>query len=81
MASRAIKTARRGPTLAQIRQWPATTDVGTAGSALGYGRSASYEAVRTGRFPVKTIRVGHRIRVLTADLLRVLEGGDHAEAG
>lgn len=73
-------TAARGMTLTQIRKLPATIDVETAACALGHSRSASYEAIRTGRFPVRTIRVGHRIRVLTADLIRVLEGRDDAAA-
>lgn len=67
-------------TLAQVRKLPATTEVEIAARALGSSRSASYEAIRNGRFPVKTIKVGHRIRVLTADLVRVLEGGGDAPA-
>jgi Helix-turn-helix domain len=67
--------AARGLTLAQVRKLPATTDVATAARALGFGRSTSYEAIRTGEFPVKTISVRGRVRVLTADLIRVLEGG------
>ncbi len=63
-----------GMTLAQARSLPATTDVEVAAQAFGISRAGAYESIRTGRFPVKTIRVGHRIRVLTADLIRVLEG-------
>ena len=68
--------AARGLTLAQIRRWPPTCEVSAAAEALGFSRSTSYEAIKTGKFPVKTITVGRRIRVLTADLIRVLEGGD-----
>jgi Helix-turn-helix domain len=68
----------KGLTLAQVRKLPATTDVATASQALGLGRSTSYDAIRTGEFPVKTISVRGRIRVLTADLIRVLEGGSDA---
>jgi hypothetical protein len=68
-----------GPTLREIRKWPPTVAVETSAPPLGISRSGAYEAIRTGKFPVKTIRVGHRIRVLTADLIRVLEGdGDAA---
>ena len=69
----------RSPTLREIRKWPPTVKVEVAARPLGISRSGAYEAIRTGKFPVKTIRVGHRIRVLTADLIRVLEGdGDAA---
>jgi hypothetical protein len=67
-------TARR-MTLAQVRKLPATVDVGTAASALGVGRSTLYEAIRLGESPVKVLTVQRRVVVLTADLLRVLEGG------
>lgn len=72
-------TARR-LTLAQIRKLPATVDVGTAASALGIGRSTLYEAIRVGESPVKTLEVRRRVVVLTADLVRVLEGGSDAPA-
>jgi hypothetical protein len=72
--------AARGLTLSQVRRLPATIDVAVAAQALGYSRSHSYEAIRTGCFPVKTITVGRRIKVLTADLVRVLEGGGDAPA-
>ena len=70
-----MTTAAR-PTLAEIKtSWPPTVDVTTGALALGVSRSALYEAVRTGSCPVKTIPVGHRTRILTADLIRVLENG------
>lgn len=47
--------------------WP------TVGQALGFGRTAVYEAARRGELPVPVIRIGHRCRVPTAALLRVLE--------
>jgi excisionase family DNA binding protein len=70
--------AARGLTLDQIRKLPATIDVATAAQALGIGRATLYEAIRTGQSPVKTLGVQRRIRVLTADLIRVLEGGADA---
>ncbi len=65
-------------TLAQVRKLPATCDVGTAAAALGFGRSTAYEAIRTGDFPVRTLTVKRRVVVLTADLIRVLEGSGTA---
>lgn len=73
-------TARR-PTLAQVRKWPATVPVTDGALALGFARSSLYEAIRRGESPVKTIAVQRRIMVLTADLIRVLEGGSDAAAG
>ena len=62
------------PTLAEIKTWPPTVDIPTAALALGVSRSALYEAVRSGRCPVESITVGRRTRILTADLIRTLEG-------
>jgi len=73
-----MKTRRL--TLAQVRKLPATIDVAVAASALGIGRSTLYEAIRLGESPVKTIEVRRRVLVLTADLVRVLEGGSDAPA-
>jgi hypothetical protein len=67
-------TTPRRPTLAEIRKWPATVEVPKGALALGVGRSTLYDAIRLGQSPVKTITVHRRVVVLTADLLRVLEG-------
>lgn len=68
-----MKTKTR-PTLTEIKKsWPPTVDVTEGSRALGVSRSALYEALRTGRCPVQTIQVGARIKLLTADLIRVLE--------
>ena len=66
--------ATERPTLAEIKSWPPTVDVPTAALALGVSRSALYEAVRSGRCPVESITVGRRTRMLTAALIRTLEG-------
>jgi Helix-turn-helix domain len=67
-------TERTGLTLAQIKRWPPTVPVEDGARALGVSRSAAYAAIAAGEFPVATIRVSRRLRVLTADLVRVLEG-------
>lgn len=67
-------TVTERPTLAEIKAWPPTVDIPTAALALGVSRSALYEAVRAGRCPVDSITVGHRTRILTAALVRTLEG-------
>jgi hypothetical protein len=67
--------AARSLTLAQIKRWPPTVRVEDGARALGCSRSTAYAAIAAGEFPVATIRINRRLRVLTADLLRVLEGG------
>jgi excisionase family DNA binding protein len=39
---------------------------------LGIGRSAGYELIRAGSFPVPVLRLGRKIRIPTAKLLAVL---------
>ncbi len=67
-------------TLAEVRTWPPTVNVGRAAEALGVSRAALYSALSRGERPVAVITVGHRLRVLTHSLVETLEGrGDHAE--
>ena len=51
---------------------PATLTVPQAAKKLGIGRSAAYEAARTGQIP--TLRIGRRILVPVRALERLLEG-------
>jgi predicted DNA-binding transcriptional regulator AlpA len=68
-------SANNSVTLDEIRRsWPPTIDVVTAGNAFGLGRAASYDLVRRGEFPCQVLRLGHRLRVVTADVIRVLSG-------
>lgn len=58
---------------------PPTTDAETAGRAIGIGRALAYDLVRRGEFPVRTLRLGRRVRVPTADLLALLGEGREPE--
>lgn len=49
----------------------ATTDVSTAGRVLGIGRNQAYAAVHSG--DIKSLRIGGRIVIPVAPLLRMLE--------
>ncbi|MGH3218976.1 MAG: helix-turn-helix domain-containing protein [Streptosporangiaceae bacterium] len=69
------QSSRRGATLREVRSWPATVDVEDAARALGISRASAYNAIAIGDFPGETIRVNRRLRVLTASLIEVLEGG------
>jgi predicted DNA-binding transcriptional regulator AlpA len=55
-----------------IRALGAVTDLPTAASIFGLGRSLAYELARTGDFPVPVIRVGSRYRVPVAAILAAL---------
>lgn len=56
-----------------LKDLPPTTTVVTACSLLGIGKSIGYRLIKEGAFPVKVIRFGSTYRVVTADLLRLLE--------
>lgn len=60
------------PTAAEIASWPPTVSVRDACRALGISKSAGYDAITRGQFPVRVIRAGSRLLVVTADLARVL---------
>lgn len=61
------------PTLADVRNWPATVGVGQAATALGISRSQLYADVQADEAPVRILRFGRRIRVVTASLVTLLE--------
>lgn len=69
-------------TRSELLALAATTDIVTGGRAFGLGRTASYELAQNGNFPCQVIKTGGTYRVITADLLRVLqitpEDGDGA---
>ena len=52
----------------RVRALGLHTDVATAASILGIGRSTAYDLIRRGTFPVRVVRVGSRIRVPVAPL-------------
>lgn len=61
-----------------LRRRP-TIDVETAAGLLGVSRGLAYSEARSGSLAgVPVLRVGHRLRVVTAPLLAVLQldGGD-----
>lgn len=59
-------------TEAAIHALGVKTDVATAGSIFGLGRTQSYAAVREGRFPVPVIKVGREAIVPTAPIRQLL---------
>ncbi len=69
-------TTNVGPVIAarieQLRQEP-TIDVETAAGLLGISRGLAYtEAAKGSLAGVPVLRVGHRLRVVTAPLLKTL---------
>lgn len=61
------------PTVDEIRSWPVTVDVLTAGRAFGLGRDQSYRMARDGSFPVPILRMGRSLRVSSAAVMRFLD--------
>ena len=61
------------PTAQEIRSWPAAIDVPTAGRCFCLGRDASYHLAQSGRFPVPVLRLGRRLVVTRASVMRALE--------
>jgi excisionase family DNA binding protein len=62
-----------GPTLEEVRGWPATVSVEEAASALGISRAHAYELIKDKEFPAKAFPVGRRIRVTTASILAIID--------
>ncbi|MFE5140288.1 DNA-binding protein [Streptomyces fagopyri] len=76
-------TEQAGPTLDDVRGWPATVPVPLAATALGISRSHLSDLIRRNQAPVKVLVLGpRRKRVVTASLVRTLESGAdaHGEA-
>jgi predicted DNA-binding transcriptional regulator AlpA len=61
-----------GWTPSRIRALGSVTDVPTAAAIFGIGRSAAYELVQLGGFPVPVLRLGSRYRVPVAAILAAL---------
>jgi len=59
-------------TLEAVRGLGMTTDVATAASILGFGRTKAYELAKNGQFPVQTLRIGRRYVVPVSAILRLL---------
>lgn len=77
---------RKGLTVAEALDLPVMFDVWpTLGSALGIGRTATYQLAREDALPIPCTRVGRQLRVRRSDLLNFLgireENGDGAGAG
>ncbi|AGK78599.1 helix-turn-helix transcriptional regulator [Streptomyces microflavus] len=68
-----MSTATVGPTLAEVREWPATVSVPEAARALGVSKSHLHDLVKRGEAPVRTLSFGTSRRVVTASLVHLLE--------
>jgi excisionase family DNA binding protein len=56
----------------EIRRLPAALTVVQAASLLGIGRSSAYQAVKSGVWPTRVLRIGRTIRIPSADVLALL---------
>ncbi|WP_433120266.1 helix-turn-helix domain-containing protein [Micromonospora sp. CA-246542] len=70
----------RTPSRVQVRVWTidavrdlgVTTDVETAATILGIGRTKAYALAKTNEFPVRLLRVGRRYLVPVQAILKLL---------
>lgn len=60
---------------------PRTCSLDDAARQLGIGRTTAYSLAQAGNFPARTIRVGHKYRVSTSDLDRLIDGDDRHDQG
>ena len=56
----------------EIRRLPAALTVVQAARLLGIGRSSAYQAVKSGAWPARVLRVGRTIRIPSAEVLALL---------
>jgi hypothetical protein len=66
------RLAFSGPTLDDVRAWPAAVDLPQACRALGISRAWGYELAASGEFPCRVLTVRGRRKVITASLIQVL---------
>ncbi len=59
-------------TVEKVKALGLTTDVATAASILGFGRTLAFDLLRTNEFPVPVLRVGRKLRVPVPGLLALL---------
>lgn len=59
-------------TEAEIRALGVRTDVATAASIFGVCKAEAYVHIKAGEFPVPPLRIGRRILIPVAPILRVL---------
>jgi predicted DNA-binding transcriptional regulator AlpA len=65
--------AGREWSLADIDRLPPTIDIPVAGSIIGLGRNKAYELVQRGEFPVPVLKLGCRLRVVTAHIRHLVD--------
>jgi hypothetical protein len=71
-----MTTTNRPPwSIERIHGLGMATDVETAGAILGIGRTKAYELTKTGRFPVRVLRIGRRYVVPIPEILTLLGAG------
>jgi helix-turn-helix protein len=66
------QVSKRAWTVAQVRELGMATDIETAASVLGIGRTTAYTLARSGDFPAPVIRIGRRYVVSVEGLLATL---------
>lgn len=63
----------RGMSRKELLGLPASVPLETGNRAFGIGRTTGYDLAKRGEYPCKVLRLGNAYRVITSDLLRVLD--------
>lgn len=71
----------RTMSVAELLALPVSVPVVEAGRAFGLSRDGTYDVLRRGEFPCRTVRVGRSTRVPRAELLRVLGVSEDDQSG
>lgn len=64
-------------TVEAIRQLGMTTDIETAASIFGIGRTLAYDLLKTNEFPVPPMRLGRRLLIPVPGILAALGADAH----
>ena len=73
-----VAQADQAWTLDRVQALGMTTDLETAATILGIGRTLAYELVKNNQFPVRIIRLGRRTRISVPELIAYLTGEEHS---
>ena len=63
-------------TLDNVKALGMTTDLETAATIPGIGRTLAFELAKTNQFPVRILRLGRRTRISVPELIAYLSGDD-----
>jgi hypothetical protein len=63
-------------TMDKVKALGMTTDLETAATILGIGRTLAFELAKTNQFPIRILRLGRRTRISVPELIAYLTGDE-----